>query len=145
MNLKYENPIMVQEITPDTLIVEYLQGVSIIRNGKESKLFANVKYDSELKLFHITEDIKSNGVKSQVFYFVDFDFNAIGLAYSNIVDGFFDIKGFKVDDETKDFNYEEYYESLNRIVNFLELSINRRINHNEENSEKLIRGIRKTL
>lgn len=145
MNLKYENPIMVQEITPDTLIVEYLQGVSIIRNGKESKLFANVKYDSELKLFHITEDIKSNGVKSQVFYFVDFDFNVVGLAYSNIVDGFYDLKGFKIDDETKDFNYEEYYESLNRIVDFIELSINRRINHNEENSEKLIRGIRKTL
>ena len=145
MNLKYENPIMVQEITPDTLIVEYLQGVSIIRNGKESKLFANVKYDSELKLFHITEDIKSNGVKSQVFYFVDFDFNVVGLAYSNIVDGFYDLKGFKIDDETKDFNYEEYYESLNRIVDYIELSINRRINHNEENSEKLIRGIRKTL
>ena len=145
MNLKYENPIMVQEITPDTLIVEYLQGVSIIRNGIESKLFANVKYDSELKLFHITEDIKSNGVKSQVFYFVDFDFNVVGLAYSNIVDGFYDLKGFKIDDETKDFNYEEYYESLNRIVDFIELSINRRINHNEENSEKLIRGIRKTL
>ena len=110
MNLKYENPIMVQEITPDTLIVEYLQGVSIIRNGKESKLFANVKYDSELKLFHITEDIKSNGVKSQVFYFVDFDFNVVGLAYSNIVDGFYDLKGFKIDDENKYFNDEEYYE-----------------------------------
>ena len=145
MNLKYENPIMVQEITPDTLIVEYLQGVSIIRNGKESKLFANVKYDLELNLFHITENINVEGVKSHIFYYVDFDFNVVGLAYSNIVDGFYDLKGFKIDDETNNFNYEEYYESLNRIVNFIELSINRRINHNEENSEKLIRGIRKTL
>ena len=145
MNLKYENPIMVREITPGTLIVEYLTGVSIIKDGIESKLFANVKYDSELELLHITENIKINGIKSQIFYYIDFDFNTIGLAYSNIVDGFFDIKGFKIDDETNDFNYEEYDESINRIVNFIEMTVDRRINHNELNSEKLIRGIRKTL